>query len=678
MKRRNKEFKERKKPRLLPRLTGILLVCSLIVWLAGMAGATYYLAMTVRSAIINSAIKEASDWVSYASSMAEFRGVYNAAADNGGGGYLSWLYKDCLTPSIQLIRSAGNKECLTPSIQLVRSAGNYVGDGGVWYMDEGVWEWMNVEWESFTGVYDREGNPIMVNEPSLLLTCEDEDGGRSYLYARADEGLDADEYLWMYSQCRADGWLEEDGHLELLELSILVESWGVEPYWMSIYLREGIPNGYAEADRTLEEYVPEGKELVTIEAGSARKNSYSATAPVTALGRTYDDLGAFLGDCVKSRAENAGIMKDGLWNDTLLDLIITYVDTVYLGDTSSISLTEDDLEGMERVLLATSIRCSPLLTAMDWLKGVYIITFLLALIWPLAVRGMLKEHVVWPLENVQSYAKNGLSAVPPHPSVSYRFREIDAVIGSYNDAAEGRRLLQGENVRLTRAVEYARKAEEDRRLMTSNLAHELKTPLAVVHSYAEGLQEHIAEEKREQYLDVILSETERMDSVVLDMLALSRLESGKARLERTDFDLNALVRERFDALKRQAEEKRLQVTLALEGEQIVYADEERIGQVVSNYASNAVRYTPEGGSITARVYRNRQETVCEVENTCDPLPEEALTKVWESFYRVSKSRSQRGTGLGLTIAKSIVELHGGWVSVRNTGTGVAFSFGLKR
>lgn len=390
------------------------------------------------------------------------------------------------------------------------------------------------------------------------------------------------------------------------------------------------------------------------------------------------NLRAVLCDYVKSRKDIPFPAPDGLWNDTLLDLIITYVDTVYLGDISDASLTEDDLERMEQVLLATSIRCSPLLTAMDWLKWVYIVTFLLALIWPLAVRNMLKEHMVRPLENVQSYAKNGLSAMPPHPSVSYRFREIDAAIGSYNDAAEGRRMLQGENVRLTRAVEYAKKAEEDRRLMTSNLAHELKTPLAVVHSYAEGLREHIAEEKREQYLDVILSETERMDSVVLDMLALSRLESGKARLERTEFDLNTLVRERFGALKRQAEEKRLQVTLALEGEQMVYADEERIGQVVSNYASNAVRYTPEGGSITARVYRDRQETVCEVENTCDPLPEEALTKVWESFYRVSKSRSQRGTGLGLTIARSIVELHGGWVNVRNTGTGVAFSFGLKR
>lgn len=657
MKRRNKEMKERKKPRLLPRLTGILLVCSLIVWLGGMAWATYYLAMTVRSAVINSAIREAGDWVRNASSM------YDEAADGGKGGYLSWLYKDCLT---------------TP-IQLIRPVSNYVGDEGVWYMDGREWEWMNVEWESFTGVYDREGNPIMVNEPSLLLTCEDEDGGLSYFYARADEGLDEDKYLWMYSQCRAAGWLEEDGHLELLELSILVEFEGVEPYWMPIYLREGIPYNYAEAGQTLEEYIPEGKALVTIEAERARKNSYSATAPVTMQdGIAYDDLGAFLGDCVKSRAENAGYLEVGLWNDTLFDLIFTYVDTVYLGDISDASLTEEGLESMEQVLLATSIRCSPLLTAMDWLKWVYIVTFLLALIWPLAVRSMIKNHVALPLEKLQSYAKNGLSAMPPHPSASYRFREIDAAIGSYNDAAEGRRMLQGENVRLTRAVEYAKKAEEDRRLMTSNLAHELKTPLAVVHSYAEGLREHIAEEKREQYLDVILSETERMDSVVLDMLALSRLESGKARLERTEFDLNALVRERFDALKRQAEEKRLQVTLALEGEQMVYADEERIGQVVSNYASNAVRYTPEGGSITARVYRNRQETVCEVENTCDPLPEEALTKVWESFYRVSKSRSQRGTGLGLTIARSIVELHGGWVNVRNTGTGVEFSFGLKR
>ena len=96
-------------------------------------------------------------------------------------------------------------------------------------------------------------------------------------------------------------------------------------------------------------------------------------------------------------------------------------------------------------------------------------------------------------------------------------------------------MKDNEITRLNTALTYAKTAEENRRQMTSHIAHELKTPLAVVHSYAEGLQEHIAEDKRDKYIDVILSETERMDAMVLEMLDLSRLEAGKVKLSRDQF-----------------------------------------------------------------------------------------------------------------------------------------------
>src|SRR5699024_1481940 len=91
-----------------------------------------------------------------------------------------------------------------------------------------------------------------------------------------------------------------------------------------------------------------------------------------------------------------------------------------------------------------------------------------------------------------------------------------------------------EITRLNTALEYAKKAEENRRQMTSNIAHELKTPLAVIHSYAEGLKEHAAEEKRDKYIDVILAEAERTDGMVLEMLDLSRPEAGKVKVSRDD------------------------------------------------------------------------------------------------------------------------------------------------
>ena len=96
-------------------------------------------------------------------------------------------------------------------------------------------------------------------------------------------------------------------------------------------------------------------------------------------------------------------------------------------------------------------------------------------------------------------------------------------------------LQKSEITRLNTALDYAKTAEENRRQMTSNIAHELKTPLAVIHSYAEGLRERVAEEKRDRYLEVILSETERTDGMVLELLDLSRLEAGKVKLARETF-----------------------------------------------------------------------------------------------------------------------------------------------
>jgi signal transduction histidine kinase len=108
----------------------------------------------------------------------------------------------------------------------------------------------------------------------------------------------------------------------------------------------------------------------------------------------------------------------------------------------------------------------------------------------------------------------------------------------------------------------------------------------------------------------------------------------------------------------------------------ITADEGRICRVVRNLASNAVKYTPEGGKIWLSIYRHKGQTVLTMENECEPLPEEALAQVWDSFYRVSDSRTEKGTGLGLTVVKTIIELHGGSCHVMNTQNGVQFGFRL--
>ena len=160
------------------------------------------------------------------------------------------------------------------------------------------------------------------------------------------------------------------------------------------------------------------------------------------------------------------------------------------------------------------------------------------------------------------------------------------------------------------------------------------------------------------------------------MLELSRLEAGKVRLAADQFSLVRLTRSIFDTLTSMAQKRRIQIHYVLAEDFDITADEGRISQVITNFATNAIKYTPEGGNVWISVCRHSGRTIFKLENECDPLPPEALESVWNSFYRVDSSRTTPGTGLGLTIAKAIIELHGGTVHASGTSNGVEFRFEL--
>ena len=233
---------------------------------------------------------------------------------------------------------------------------------------------------------------------------------------------------------------------------------------------------------------------------------------------------------------------------------------------------------------------------------------------------------------------------------------------------------QDEIHRQQQALTYAQDAENSRREMTSAIAHELKTPIAVLSSYAEALQENIDAEKQSRYLGVIREETEKMDRMVLELLDLSRLEAGKYKLQRENFDLSELVQEILTPLEPQLQEKNIILDKQV-GEVLINADRYRFGQVVENYMTNAIRHTPEGGKIVLRIGMNRE--TFSVENQGQPLSQEQLTKVWDTFWQGDQSRNQRGSGLGLSIVKTIMQLHGGSCRAENTASGVRFIADLR-
>lgn len=395
----------------------------------------------------------------------------------------------------------------------------------------------------------------------------------------------------------------------------------------------------------------ETPELVTIygwNAAGYAQNPYKA--PFTVNGATYQNLSDAL-DAQLTTAED--VRQDSLTQSIIIHTAI-----------------HDDHYG--RFSIALALRCWPLEYAVSHLWKCYLVSFLLcAGLVALFLRRVNRELIV-PLQQA-----NRLAEGYPEPSgTSYdpRWQE------SYWAEKHISRLLQADHdhknelQQLKTALDYAQNAEENRRQLVSNITHELKTPLAVIHSYAEGLQAGIAGEDHDRYLDVIQSEAQKMDAMVLQMLDLSRLEAGRVRLKTENFSLLKLLKTIAETMAPMAEAKELKIGWDYTEECCPTADLCRIRQVITNLLSNAIRYTPDGGEIRFTVYEKNSEAHLYIENTSPPLSPEALARIFESFYQTDDSRNSGGTGLGLAIIKQIVALHRGGCTAENTPKGVRFGF----
>ena len=319
-----------------------------------------------------------------------------------------------------------------------------------------------------------------------------------------------------------------------------------------------------------------------------------------------------------------------------------------------------------------AIRCYPLKDAMKQLWFAYLSTLAGAVGLVLLCRKWLKQRLEAPMEQILHCADRNMSTL--HKPVNTPWKELHQLQQSYITAQTELQKLRQDNTRLQTALSYAKNAETNRRQLVSNITHELKTPLAVVHSYCEGLQAGIAPEKQQKYLDVITGEADRMDAMVLEMLDLSRLESGKVRLAMDPVELLTMTRSTLARLEPLLDEKELTVEFGITSDCPLTADESRLNQVITNLIINAIKYSPTGGKITVNVFQKDSHSHFSIENESQPLSREALEKIWESFYRTEQSRTTKGTGLGLPICKAIIELHGGSCHVHNTSTGVEFSF----
>ncbi|MCR4895806.1 MAG: HAMP domain-containing histidine kinase [Lachnospiraceae bacterium] len=244
--------------------------------------------------------------------------------------------------------------------------------------------------------------------------------------------------------------------------------------------------------------------------------------------------------------------------------------------------------------------------------------------------------------------------------------------------------LKTANLELQRDIEKKEKLDEMRRDFIAGISHELKTPIALISGYAEGLKEGISDdpESRDFYLDVILDEASKMDRMVKNLLILNQLESGDEMITLERFDIAELIDGFLLGARFLPDQDEISVSFEHEGPVYVWGDEFRAEQVFTNFYSNAVHYCKEtaSGEKYIRILTALRGDVQRISifNTGDPIPEESLERLWDKFYKVDKARSRAygGSGVGLSIVKAIQDsLHQGY-GVINHDNGVEFWFEL--
>ena len=267
---------------------------------------------------------------------------------------------------------------------------------------------------------------------------------------------------------------------------------------------------------------------------------------------------------------------------------------------------------------------------------------------------------------------------------SHAGNEIDVLGDNFNKMS--RKLentiseLKSANNKLQKDIEDKIKIDEMRKEFLDNVSHELKTPIALIQGYAEGLNENISDdpESRAFYCEVIMDEASKMNKLVKNLLTLNQLESGKDAPMMERFDIVSLIHGVLQSMHIMIEQKEATVIFEAQDPVYVWADEFKTEEVVTNYTSNALNHLDGERKVEIKILQEADCVKVTVFNTGTPIPEEDLPNLWNKFYKVDKARTREygGSGIGLSIVKAIVEGMNQKYGVCNFDNGVEFWFTL--
>ena len=323
-------------------------------------------------------------------------------------------------------------------------------------------------------------------------------------------------------------------------------------------------------------------------------------------------------------------------------------------------------------ILSTGLPVSKDASLLIWLG------FVLLLI--LGIDFFMQRFITKPIGKLNASAKRmaGLDFSAPCDLVSTD--EFGELSSSLNTMAENLRQalarLEDANTRLEGDVERERLLLAERKELVDSLSHEMKTPLGIIRAYAEGLQDEADEAQQRKYAQVIISEVERMNGLIVTLLDLSALESGAASLNVTRFDFVELVETVAGRLLIDAPDTNFQLQYELPEQKVfVRTDRRRMEQVLSNLIVNARKNVSPGGILRLELTVDGGNLLFSIFNQGRPIPENDLPKIWARFYRDSNAKYS-GSGLGLSIVAQILSMQDLPYGAKNQADGVLFYFSI--
>lgn len=237
--------------------------------------------------------------------------------------------------------------------------------------------------------------------------------------------------------------------------------------------------------------------------------------------------------------------------------------------------------------------------------------------------------------------------------------------------------LQSMNAQLSTEIEKKERIDNMRKEFIINVSHELKTPIALIQGYAEGLKVGISTSKEDQdyYCDTIVDEAKHMNHMVQQLLSLSKIELGSTLPIYTEVEVYEICESVVAKTRLMWQEKQQIVDLSGIGEEVVQADYDMLAQIITNYVTNAIDHTPTGGHIWLRSSTDSKHVIITVRNEGSQLDPDEMDKIWDKFYKLDKARTRitgGGSGIGLSIVRAMAAAHHGGSGVRNVDGGVEF------